>query len=70
MCRGQIAVRFDGKFYDYDFNEMIPLKANKYETIDEILKLKEEDLEREITYAEHCYACTAGAGSSCGGALE
>ncbi|HVS56821.1 MAG TPA: DUF3641 domain-containing protein, partial [Casimicrobiaceae bacterium] len=55
--------------YDCDFNQMLelPLGARR-RTIWEIAHLA--DLEREpIAFASHCYGCTAGAGSSCGGAL-
>jgi len=69
MCRNLVSVSWDGELYDCDFNQMLelPLGARR-RTIWEIAHLA--DLEREpIAFASHCYGCTAGAGSSCGGAL-
>ncbi|WP_298789021.1 arsenosugar biosynthesis radical SAM (seleno)protein ArsS [uncultured Campylobacter sp.] len=67
MCRFQISVGYDGKIYDCDFNQMQALAANGPKDIFEIIKAKE--LGRQIVFRDYCYACTAGAGSSCGGAL-
>lgn len=67
MCRSQISVGYDGKLYDCDFNQMLNLCANGPATLKELLD--EETLDREIVFANHCYGCTAGAGSSCGGAI-
>lgn len=65
MCRDQISVSWDGYIYDCDFNQMIDLKAD-------VEKINIKDLDsvdiRKIKTGNHCYACTAGAGSSCGGA--
>lgn len=69
MCRNLISVGWDGQLYDCDFNQMleIPL-AWKKRTIWDIEQLS--DVAREpIAVADHCYGCTAGAGSSCSGAL-
>jgi radical SAM/Cys-rich protein len=69
MCRSLISVGWDGTLYDCDFNQMLemPLK-NGYPR-----SIKEFDLpaleRRRIVVGDHCYGCTAGAGSSCGGAL-
>ncbi|GBF51036.1 Fe-S oxidoreductase [Leptospira ryugenii] len=67
MCRHQISVGYDGTVYDCDFNQMLELPSRPVKTI------KDFDwdlfLNREIRLANHCYGCTAGAGSSCGGAL-
>jgi radical SAM/Cys-rich protein len=69
MCRTLISVGYDGSLYDCDFNQMleIPL-SNMPRTIWEI-----EDLSSlegvSIGTGAHCFGCTAGAGSSCGGAL-
>jgi radical SAM/Cys-rich protein len=66
MCRNQISVDWDGLIYDCDFNLALGLKADFPGRIQE---LKDVVLrERKIVFANHCYACTAGAGSSCGGA--
>lgn len=69
MCRNLISVSWDGRIYDCDFNQMleIPL-GGKNRTIWEIESF--EDLKSEgIQFANHCYGCTAGNGSSCSGAL-
>ena len=67
MCRSQISVGYDGLLYDCDFNQMINMQANGSKTLQELLE--KETLDREIVFGNHCYGCTAGAGSSCGGAL-
>ncbi len=65
MCRDQVSISWDGYIYDCDFNQMIDLKAD-------MEKVNIKDLDRldirKIKTGNHCYACTAGAGSSCGGA--
>lgn len=65
MCRDQISVSWDGYIYDCDFNQMIDLKADL-----EKVHISQVDAItiRNIKTGNHCYACTAGAGSSCGGA--
>lgn len=68
MCRSQISVDYRGGIYDCDFNQILGLQANGPETLNELLK--GESLDREIVFENHCYGCTAGAGSSCGGALS
>ena len=67
MCRSQVSVGYDGLLYDCDFNQMLNMKAKGSKTINELLE--RETLDREIVLGNHCYGCTAGAGSSCGGAL-
>ena len=65
MCRNQVSVDWDGTIYDCDFNLAAGLKADIPHRIQDI-----EDIaisERKIVFGNHCYACTAGAGSSCGG---
>jgi radical SAM/Cys-rich protein len=67
MCRNTISVGWDGYLYDCDFNQMLDLKvaapASRH-----IRDFKEELLlKRSIIVNQHCYGCTAGAGSSCGG---
>ncbi len=72
MCRTLVSVGWDGQLYDCDFNQMleIPLGANAHHatTIWDI-----DDLEHlagsAIATASHCFGCTAGAGSSCSGAI-
>ena len=68
MCRNMVSISWDGYLYDCDFNQMLELKlsgnAPKH--------VKDFDwdkvMDREIVINQHCYGCTAGAGSSCGGA--
>jgi radical SAM/Cys-rich protein len=69
MCRNLVSVSWDGVLYDCDFNQMLELPlAHKSRTIWDIESLAE--IEREpIVFGAHCYGCTAGAGSSCGGSL-
>jgi radical SAM/Cys-rich protein len=64
MCRNQISVDFDGTVYDCDFNLALGLPINGPHRIQDY---DEPSLLRRIVFANHCYACTAGAGSSCGG---
>lgn len=68
MCRNLISIDYAGHVYDCDFNLALNMKIKGYEG----LRFWEIDLSGfspEITVAEHCYACTAGKGSSCHGAL-
>jgi radical SAM/Cys-rich protein len=69
MCRSLISVGWDGTLYDCDFNQMLELPLCKADS----RTIKEFDLaaleRRRIVIGDHCYGCTAGAGSSCGGAL-
>lgn len=69
MCRNTISVSWDGYLYDCDFNQMLDLKvATKNST-----HLENFDFDslkkRNIVLNQHCYGCTAGAGSSCGGEI-
>jgi radical SAM/Cys-rich protein len=69
MCRSLISVRWDGRLYDCDFNQMQELElGGRPRTIWDVedLTALEDD---EIATAAHCFGCTAGNGSSCGGAL-
>jgi radical SAM/Cys-rich protein len=72
MCRNQISVDWQGFLYDCDFNQMLKLNTLNGKGI----KLKITDLltqtldDISIVVADHCYGCTAGQGSSCGGAFE
>jgi radical SAM/Cys-rich protein len=67
MCRHQISVGYDGNVYDCDFNQMLELSAKPFSHISQFHL--DSFLEREVVVANHCYGCTAGAGSSCGGEL-
>jgi radical SAM/Cys-rich protein len=69
MCRSLVSVDWQGHLYDCDFNQQLalPLLGAKYPHLRDLL---ENDLyEQSICVADHCFACTAGQGSSCGGAL-
>ena len=70
MCRSTLSVGHDGKVYDCDFNQMLklPLAGRTQDT--HLRDLLAQDLPREIGIAGHCFGCTAGQGSSCGGALH
>lgn len=70
MCRDLISVDWRGRVYDCDFNQMIDLPITRDGGALSIHDLDAAWLEgRRIRTAEHCYGCTAGQGSSCGGAL-
>jgi radical SAM/Cys-rich protein len=70
MCRYQLSVDWQGYLYDCDFNQMLDLSLKKAGKKQHISDLCITDLEHaKISVAGHCYACTAGQGSSCGGAL-
>ncbi len=68
MCRNMISVSHDGKIYDCDFNQMLEMQIY---TEDHPAVIYDFDLkkllERKIRFASHCFGCTAGLGSSCGG---
>ena len=69
MCRNTVSVSWDGYLYDCDFNQMLDMKfrngtPNHVRDFD-YLKIKS----RNIIVNQHCYGCTAGAGSSCGGTV-
>jgi radical SAM/Cys-rich protein len=71
MCRNLISVGWDGSIYDCDFNQMLrlPIFGADGKALN-ISSLSVDQLfERPIAVGNHCYACTAGSGSSCGGAL-
>jgi radical SAM/Cys-rich protein len=69
MCRTTISVSWDGFLYDCDFNQMLDLKVNteggRRAHLDDFDLASLE--RRSIVLNQHCYGCTAGAGSSCGG---
>jgi radical SAM/Cys-rich protein len=72
MCRSLISVDWRGFVYDCDFNQMLDLPLQHGARVRRRLAdLIDEDLEgNSIRVAGHCYGCTAGQGSSCGGALK
>jgi radical SAM/Cys-rich protein len=71
MCRSQISVDWQGTLYDCDFNQMLGLRARLGRVAAPHLRdlLAQDGAGDAIRVAEHCYGCTAGQGSSCGGAL-
>lgn len=68
MCRYTLSVSWDGYIYDCDFNQMLDLKVDSPSR-----HINDFDLntlmQRNIVLNQHCYGCTAGAGSSCGGEI-
>lgn len=73
MCRHQLSVGWDGAVYDCDFNQALGLHARDAEgaplSIFDYAADPGRPLKRPIAFGNHCYACTAGFGSSCGGTL-
>ena len=73
MCRNQLSVDYQGNIYDCDFNQMedLPARSPNGEalTVAKILELGSLDIIQKIQTDDYCYGCTAGSGSSCGGAL-
>ena len=71
MCRSLVSVDWQGFVYDCDFNQMLDLPlATKNDSRPKLADLIGRDLEgNPIAVRDHCYGCTAGQGSSCGGAL-
>ena len=70
MCRTQISVDWQGNVHDCDFNQMLNLKSVFNNGKVNLADLMDFDFNLSpIVVMEHCYGCTAGQGSSCGGAL-
>ncbi len=72
MCRELISVDWQGHLYDCDFNQMLGLPAHLNGTPRPYLRdlLEHDPAGAPVRVANHCYGCTAGQGSSCGGALD
>lgn len=70
MCRGLVSVDYQGYVYDCDFNQMLdmPLGGESAVYLRDLIDIDFE--RRSIAVGDHCYGCTAGQGSSCGGALN
>lgn len=69
MCRYTISIGWDGSLYDCDFNQMLEIPVHS-RSPRHIRDFDPQQLNRRlIETAQHCYGCTAGAGSSCGGAV-
>ena len=72
MCKNQLSVDWQGYVYDCDFNQMLNMNIQNPQTRERlhIRDVLESDLLNiPVRIADHCYGCTAGQGSSCGGAL-
>jgi radical SAM/Cys-rich protein len=71
MCRSLVSVGYDGTLYDCDFNQMLDLPVVPGDGMPRHIRDFDAFLlsRREIVTGDHCLACTAGAGSSCGGAV-
>ncbi|MFD2916470.1 arsenosugar biosynthesis radical SAM (seleno)protein ArsS [Psychroserpens luteus] len=68
MCTNTLSISWDGYLFDCDFNQMLELPVNSKSK--HISEFNEEQLEgRDIVISQHCYGCTAGAGSSCQGVV-
>ncbi len=72
MCRSLISIDWQGFIYDCDFNQMLDMPSNlTTQNKTHISELNLQQLKQSrIQIGEHCYGCTAGSGSSCGGALS
>ena len=72
MCRNQLSVDWQGHVYDCDFNQMLGLPLRiEGRARTHLSQLLGRDLDgNPVVVADHCYGCTAGQGSSCGGALN
>lgn len=69
MCRTLVSVSWDGRLYDCDFNQMLEIPSPGRLSVWDIESF-EHLAGRPISVADHCFGCTAGAGSSCGGTLQ
>lgn len=71
MCRHLVSVDWQGYVYDCDFNQMLGLPLGARDGRTHLSDLLEASIEgKPVAVADHCYGCTAGQGSSCGGALN
>ncbi len=76
MCRSMLSVDWEGYLYDCDFNQMLGMPLAGHLRVSQanegrphLREMLDGAARREINIADHCYGCTAGQGSSCGGAL-
>ena len=70
MCRTLLSVSYDGKIYDCDFNQMLGLQIFTNKPITVFDFEYNSLIDRNIIFGSHCFGCTAGSGSSCGGAIS
>ena len=70
MCLNLISVDWNGFLYDCDFNQQLNIKINaKAKHLKDLITGKISFTNEPIAVGNHCFGCTAGNGSSCGGAL-
>lgn len=69
MCRNTVSVSWDGFLFDCDFNQMLDLKVSCSDSQHLSTYNSASMHQRSIVLNQHCYGCTAGSGSSCGGAV-
>jgi hypothetical protein len=69
MCRSLLSIGWDGQIFDCDFNQMLEIPVGGTPQTVWTIKSLDEFVHQKISVADHCYGCTAGAGSSCGGAI-
>lgn len=69
MCRSLVSIAWDGQLYDCDFNQMLEMPLTNRVTIWDVESFNAVAF-KPIATRNHCFGCTAGAGSSCGGALR
>ncbi len=70
MCRTTLSVGVDGRLFDCDFNQVLNLSLSDGTSVHVKNFDYDKHAQREIVVRSHCFACTAGSGSSCQGALE
>jgi radical SAM/Cys-rich protein len=70
MCRNLVSVDYRGGLYDCDFNQMLGIPLGGRAARSHLRDLLDGTTPRRIGVADHCFGCTAGQGSSCGGALS
>jgi radical SAM/Cys-rich protein len=71
MCKSLISVDWQGYVYDCDFNQMLGISLGAGDGKTHLRDLMDNDINNgPIVVMDHCYGCTAGNGSSCGGALS
>ncbi len=71
MCRSQVSIAYTGEIHDCDFHQMenIPIPGSNGEPLNLLHDFEDQELFAKIQWRHHCYACTAGKGASCSGAL-
>ncbi|MFA6237409.1 MAG: arsenosugar biosynthesis radical SAM (seleno)protein ArsS [Bacteriovorax sp.] len=69
MCKSLISIGWNGEIYDCDFNQMLEIPVGCGKTTLWDIRKFDDFKNKNIALADHCYGCTAGAGSSCGGVL-